>query len=1829
MRHSLQKRVRTLMMLLMLLALPATVSAQFSGSGAGTKSDPYLIFNPSQLNQVRNFLGQSGVCFKLMNDLDMTSWLSTNSPTTGWRAIGSSSSPFKGEFLGEGYTIKGLKVENTSSDYLGLFGYLSEATVSNLNLEIDFSLGNSDYVGGLCGYSNLSTISEIRVTGKIEGGRNYLGGILGYSVDSKITDCHTDNMTITRNSSSTSYVGGCIGYARIDNPGVRYKSNSATSPISGLKANNVNIYADSQVGGVIGYVNFIPNANKSDTSYSVQITNQISNCFANGKIKASGSDCGGVIGQIYCVGDYLQYYYSYANPSNYRSYTAALLTISNCGSNVVLSSTGNGEYYGDLIGRILTGKTDSYTNSTYYGQVTLSNCFALGDIQASSNVGGLTGAIERDTYNNSNCKVLVYDSYYQGNVTGSGENVGGIVGSADNATIARCYSAGNVNGTKAVSGIIGKASSCSVKSSASLNENINASVSGVGRILGSYTSTSVGESGTSTSNKGYAFANLTENGAIINPSSNYTQNGDDQGEATMKLRATYQGIGWNFTNDWTNLETESYPYKVTQTVPPTISSIPETGSLVVRGRCINGGEVFVTLNGETVSAECDNNNNWVVRLESALQSGESLSVYAVAPGKFPSYSVSTHVSYLGSGTEEDPYQIYTPHDLASINGDAYYILMNDIDLSSYGDWTPIGRNGGAMCHLDGYNYTISGMTINADSTPYNGLFATLRNGSIKNLVIKDANVSGGDYTGILIGELVGSQISGCQTEGNVKGANYTAGLCGKAANSTITSTRVLADVTSSGTYSGGVSGYLNNTEVNEVVYDGTLEATSDYAGGISGYIYKSSVKIAFTSDKISAQGSNTYVGGIAGLVSDSSISESYSTADILSGQYAGGIAGYNYGKIENCYSSGNLKSGKYAGGIVGYNDGASASIKGCVAANEKIELSDENPIGMRVLGGIRNGAQIPALNDNIALEQMIISLNGLQQEIYDDPLNGVAKTEILLKSKAAYEELGWNFDKTWSIDGNGHYPYLKALGSEEGGSILPANFLTIDPITTEAGAQITMLVNMTNKDDLAGAQFDIFLPEGISIATDMRDRPQITLGSRINSMQHSIGSRLAPNGAMRVLITPRTVGQIYNFPGTVGDIAKIVLNVDPALVNGEYDVELKNIMFATPDGITTVYANNCKGHISVKNDKVTVEDVEGMPGKTSEIELNLINKSDIVGYQYDLILPEGVKIALNQVGKPAISHGDRTTTAVHGITCKEIAPNTLRVLSYPSERQTISGHEGVISKITLEIDKDMEKGVYPVHLKNIFLANTDLNSISVEDQQVMLTVKQFVRNGDVNVDGIINVSDVIGVNVISTGATDHHLNADVADLNSDGNVNVQDVTLETTLVYNELYPAMARSIAKAKKAIAHAPELPYGNLDVYFEPFVIQPGETKPLRLHLNNPENDIFAIQGRVYLPRGLDFVKDQYGLWGQPCERSEQDLIVAVSDLGDRWGFSFSNGLSLYEFWGNDGPVVEFYVHADESLRTGVYQVDFNDIQLSDPLANGFRSLDAPFTVVVGNPEYLESLELQGRLSEESASEFNTLLKNYESITELDLRGVKENKSSAEFKSANPNMLIYANGDVAVANKQNLVKDGECKNLVLEDGYDFNSSESFNAESASYTRSMAADEWDTLYLPYASELPSDVYVGSLIENHSSSISFDVADGVLNAHEPALIHSVAGGEKVFNASNVYVEATPESGNARFNGVYKKSTLQNAYHPAGSKDNITFNKIESLMPFRAYIRLAEDEDITTGIDAINADALSGSDSIFNLQGMSIRLNKEYIQPGIYIVNGKKVYITNK
>lgn len=66
-----------------LLLCSTMMFAQFSGSGTGTESDPYLIYNENQLAQVANFLGQEGVVFKLQKDLNISNYIAENNPNTG------------------------------------------------------------------------------------------------------------------------------------------------------------------------------------------------------------------------------------------------------------------------------------------------------------------------------------------------------------------------------------------------------------------------------------------------------------------------------------------------------------------------------------------------------------------------------------------------------------------------------------------------------------------------------------------------------------------------------------------------------------------------------------------------------------------------------------------------------------------------------------------------------------------------------------------------------------------------------------------------------------------------------------------------------------------------------------------------------------------------------------------------------------------------------------------------------------------------------------------------------------------------------------------------------------------------------------------------------------------------------------------------------------------------------------------------------------------------------------------------------------------------------------------------------------------------------------------------------------------------------------------------------------------------------------------------------------------------------------------------------------------------------------------------------------------
>jgi len=115
----------------------------------------------------------------------------------------------------------------------------------------------------------------------------------------------------------------------------------------------------------------------------------------------------------------------------------------------------------------------------------------------------------------------------------------------------------------------------------------------------------------------------------------------------------------------------------------------------------------------------------------------------------------------GNGTAASPYVIRDAYDLQNMSSNltAYYILGNDIDANITSTWNggagfePIGNMTDPFTgSFDGRGYSITGLYINRPNDDYVGLFGSVGySGTVHDLDLKDANVTGRDYTGAVAG----------------------------------------------------------------------------------------------------------------------------------------------------------------------------------------------------------------------------------------------------------------------------------------------------------------------------------------------------------------------------------------------------------------------------------------------------------------------------------------------------------------------------------------------------------------------------------------------------------------------------------------------------------------------------------------------------------------------------------------------------------------------------------------------------------------------------------------------------------------------------------------------------------------------------------------------------------------------------------------------------------------------------------------------------------------------------------------------------------------------
>ena len=186
-----------------------SVSTQALETGSGTAADPYKIANAADLKAFRDKVnnGSTGACAVLTADI-------TLDKSEKWTPIGTTRSKYAGTFDGDGHTISGINVNESSSTDAGLFGDTAQSNTAPVikNLTIaDSSIVTAGYAGAFAGwgggvFENCHTEANVTVQGK-----KFAGGIIG---DYKGTGITAElSMTQCSNRATVKEVGGFGGFA--------------------------------------------------------------------------------------------------------------------------------------------------------------------------------------------------------------------------------------------------------------------------------------------------------------------------------------------------------------------------------------------------------------------------------------------------------------------------------------------------------------------------------------------------------------------------------------------------------------------------------------------------------------------------------------------------------------------------------------------------------------------------------------------------------------------------------------------------------------------------------------------------------------------------------------------------------------------------------------------------------------------------------------------------------------------------------------------------------------------------------------------------------------------------------------------------------------------------------------------------------------------------------------------------------------------------------------------------------------------------------------------------------------------------------------------------------------------------------------------------------------------------------------------------------------------------------------------------------------------------------------------------------------------------------
>lgn len=574
-------------------------------------------------------------------------------------------------------------------------------------------------------------------------------------------------------------------------------------------------------------------------------------------------------------------------------------TISNCQSSLTIN-TNSAAYFGGLVGQLVDdiGSSNNFTieNSIFTGAFN-------NEASSGYTAGGLVGEFACTTSSNRNISTLnISNSIFAGS---GNELVGSVIGSLRN------YDGSSTSDTIAVnlSNVLSKSTQPAIY-------NINgASVSSNNVITGSATSADAQSIGFDT-----LIWDLSGSTPSLRAPSKYSLNIYNPSNGTSVLNATLSAD--STIQDVINaLE----PYGGVTFADGILTFEGNNGAVLTGGiaDAFGIGVVNKTVGADMISTDkvtyTSISTNVVSTTQTVtVQTTQTITTTSTAEEtklwqlyySGVSFGTITADGCIGSiiaiNTVEDLINLQTQVNNGYSMSDRTFLLMNDLDLSSIENWTPIGSDSSnAFCGtFDGLGHTISGMNISQPSDNDNlGFFGYTKAANIKNLTL-DACTLAASPSETNSPRNVGLLIGTCETS-NIFGIH-------------IKTSDIYIDGLHSVAHIGGVCGAMSSGTILQVDTEVHINSTNIAPncaleiGGIVGDLSGNKNFIRFCNVNFYFDGDAYMIGGVLGcnmLAQNTRLGDINVTGDIEASSVAsretllvGGLLGYTFQKLSilNC-----------------------------------------------------------------------------------------------------------------------------------------------------------------------------------------------------------------------------------------------------------------------------------------------------------------------------------------------------------------------------------------------------------------------------------------------------------------------------------------------------------------------------------------------------------------------------------------------------------------------------------------------------------------------------------------------------------------------------------------------------------------------------------------------------------------------------------------------------------------------------------------------------------------------------------------------------------------